>query len=151
MINKIKKNTLFKKNKPFAIILLYLKHVVFDRILTRINNEGVSYSEAICRATCLVNLSSMSHMTMKDYLTLSDQDILRKGKAATLLQIAKMMNVPRESIRRKSEYLFTKKYLQHKGKHQVFITKKWIHKSCANLEQITHSLIDTAKQIQKLR
>lgn len=150
MIVKINKNTFFKKKNPFAIILLYLKHVAHARVLEHKNNEGVSYSEAICQATCLVNLSSMPNITIKDYLILSDQNIASNGKATTLLQIARIMNVPRESIRRKSEHLFSKKYLQHKGKHQVFITRKWIRKSFSSLEQVTHSLVCTAKQIQKL-
>lgn len=75
----------------------------------------------------------------RSFLTLNDVKILEQGKSATLLQVANIINCPRESVRRKSHILLQKKYIQKKGEHKYFVTKKWLDRSTRYLLLLQNS------------
>lgn len=129
-INKILKLFPYLSKKPKTHgnkedkIMQYLNHFLFAKYIERLANEGEAYAEAICKAILLINFKGH-----RSFLTLNDAKILEQGKPATLLQVSNIINCPRESVRRKSHFLLQKKYIQKKGEHKYFVTKKWLDRS----------------------
>jgi hypothetical protein len=115
-------------------ILAYLKHFLIAKQIERIVNNNQYFAEAICKAILSINFADNTN-----FLQLHDVAIKELGQPANLLKVASLINCPRETVRRKAEILLRKKFIQKKGQHQYFITKKWLQRSKEYLLLMHHS------------
>ena len=147
-----KKEVINQLNKPLKNkskkILLYLDHFLIAKRIEKELNGQESYSQAIGRAICYINFFKLKGKV--DMFQLSNQEIIKIALPATLSEVSPLINLPRESVRRKAKYLFKKKYIQFQGKHKVYITKKWLHDSKKYLCVLLKSQTLLQKQMNKL-
>ncbi len=140
----LQKFSVTKMKKKEQRIFDYLQHFLLAKKIERVANEGESYAEAICKGMLVLNFP-----TPKPFLTYTDAQIRQFGKGTTLLKIASLINCPRETVRRKAVCLIEKKFIQKKGEHQFFITKKWLHRSMHYLLLMGYSGEHLAAKLQK--
>lgn len=101
-----KKNVISQLNKPLKnkskkILLLFDHFLIAKRIEKKLNGKE-TYSQAIGRAICYINFFKLRNKV--DIFQLTNSGIIKIATPATLSEISPLINLPRESVRRKAKY-----------------------------------------------